>query len=253
MDKVARRVLVVNAKGGCGKTTIATNLAAYFSLRQSTMLLDYDPQGSSMRWLKQRTDNRPPVIGMRGGEGAYRPNVTRSWLMQNPDYERTVIDAPAGVGGHDLAKLVQQADTILVPVQPSPIDIAATADFIRDLLLEGKVRSLDIRLGVVANRVKANTRVYQSLQRFLKTLGLPFIGVLRDTQNYMRAAEEGLGIHELTPSLVKQDVQQWQPILHWLDRKLYVKSGVNRAHTASHEAPPPPASDVQIGATGSPY
>jgi chromosome partitioning protein len=253
MDKVARRILVVNAKGGCGKTTIATNLAAYYAQRQSTLLLDYDPQGSSMRWLKQRTDERPQVIGMRGGEGAYRPNVTRTWLMQNPDYERTVIDAPAGVGGHDLVKLVQQADTILIPVQPSPIDIAATADFIRDLLLEGRVRSLDIRLGVVANRVKANTRVYQSLQRFLKTLGLPFIGVLRDTQNYMRAAEEGLGIHELAPSLAKQDVHQWQPILNWLDRKLHVQPGLNRAHTAAHEAPPPPASDARIGATGSPY
>lgn len=253
MDKVARRILVLNAKGGCGKTTIATNLAGYYAQRQSTMLLDYDPQGSSMRWLKQRTDNHPKVIGMRGGEGAFRPNVTRTWLMQNPDYDRTVIDAPAGIGGHDLVKLVHQADTILIPVQPSPIDIAATADFIRDLLLEGKLRSLDIRLGVVANRIKANTRVYQSLQRFLKTLGLPFIGALRDSQNYMRAAEEGLGIHELTPSLVKQDVQQWQPILHWLDRKLYVKHSVNRAHKESREVLPPPALGDQIDATGSPY
>jgi chromosome partitioning protein len=205
-----------------------------------------------MRWLKQRTEERPQVVGMRGGEGAYRPNVTRSWLMQNPEYERTIIDAPAGVSGHDLVRLVQQADTILVPVQPSPIDIAATADFIRDLLLDGKVRSLGIRLGVIANRVKANTRVYQSLQRFLRHLGLPFVGVLRDAQNYMRAADEGMGIHELTPSLAQKDIQQWQPILHWLDRQLQVAPGVSRARTASHEVPPPAASGVRRGATGSP-
>ncbi|MBD3670503.1 MAG: AAA family ATPase [Gammaproteobacteria bacterium] len=253
MDKLARRILVVNAKGGCGKTTIATNLAAIFSRKQSTMLLDYDPQGSSMRWLKQRVDDHPKVIGMRGGEGAYQPNVTRTWLMQNPDYERTVIDAPAGVAGHDLARLVHQADTILIPVQPSPIDIAASADFIRDLLLEGKVRSLNIRLGVVANRVKANTRVYQSLRRFLSTLHLPFVGVLRDTQNYMKAAEQGLGVHELTPSQVRQDVQQWQPILHWLDRKPYVEAVTNRERISAREVPAATASGGHTGATGSHY
>jgi len=251
MDKVAHRILVVNAKGGCGKTTIATNLAAYYAHQQTTMLLDYDPQGSSMRWLRQRSDERPKVVGMRGGEGSYRPNVTRSWLMHNPDYQRTIIDAPAGVSGHDLVRLVQQADTILVPVQPSPIDIAATADFIRDLLLDGKVRSLGIRLGVVANRVKANTRVYLSLQRFLKTLGLPFIGVLRDAQNYMHAAEEGLGIHELMPSQARNDIQQWQPILNWLDRKLQVKPGINRERTGSHEDLVRPASDARTGVSGS--
>ncbi|MDH5185095.1 MAG: AAA family ATPase, partial [Gammaproteobacteria bacterium] len=186
MDKPAQRILVANAKGGCGKTTLATNLAAYYAQSASTQLVDLDPQGSSMKWLNRRKDDLPLVNGMRGDDGGYRPNVTRTWLMHNPDYERTVFDAPAGVGGHALYKLVQQADTILVPVQPSPIDIGATADFIRDLLLDGKVRSLNIRLGIVANRAKANTRVYQSLMRFLKTLNLPFVGVLRDAQIYMK-------------------------------------------------------------------
>lgn len=251
MDKVARRILVMNAKGGCGKTTIATNLAAYYAQQQTTMLVDYDPQGSSMRWLKQRSETRARVVGMRGGEGSYRPNVTRTWLMHNPDYQRTIIDAPAGVSGHNLVRLVQQADTILVPVQPSPIDIAATADFIRDLLLDGKVRGLGIRLGVVANRVKANTRVFLSLQRFLRNLGLPFVGVLRDAQNYMSAAEEGMGIHELMPSQARKDIQQWQSILNWLDRKLEMKPGFNRERTRSHGALPQPASGVRKGVSGS--
>lgn len=251
MDKVAHRILVVNAKGGCGKTTIATNLAAYYAGNETTMLLDYDPQGSSMRWLKQRAGERPKVVGMRGGAGAYRPNVTRSWLMHNPDYQRTIIDAPAGVNGHDMVRLVQQADTILVPVQPSPIDIAATADFIRDLLLDGKTRSLGIRVGVIANRVKANTRIYLSLQRFLRTLNLPFIGVLRDAQNYMYAADEGLGIHEMLPSLAGRDVQQWLPIINWLDRKITAKPSINRERIKPHVVPSPPASDVRRDASGS--
>lgn len=252
MDKIAHRILVVNAKGGCGKTTIATNLAAYFARHQTTMLLDYDPQGSSMRWVRQRSDELPTVVGMRGGEGSYRPNVTRSWLMHNPDYDRTVIDAPAGVCGHNLVKLVQQADTILVPVQPSPIDIAATADFIRDLLLDGKIRIHGVRVGVIANRVKANTLVYQSLQRFLRSLGLPIIGALRDAQNYMRAAEEGMGIHELAAFQAKKDIQQWQSILRWLDRRLQLAPGIIRGQTAGHEDPVFPSTGVHTGSIGSP-
>lgn len=251
MDKSAQRILVANAKGGCGKTTLATNLAAYYAQTQSTQLVDLDPQGSSMKWLNRRKDELPLVNGMRGDKGGYRPNVTRTWLMHNPEYERTIYDAPAGIGGHDLYKLVQLADTILVPVQPSPIDIAATADFIRDLLLDGKVRSLNIRLGIVANRVKANTRVYQSLMRFLKTLNLPFVGVLRDAQNYMKAVDEGLGICELPHSQSQQDMSQLKGVLDWLDGKEAVVQSVSEVETTARVVPLRPALDARRGVSGS--
>jgi len=251
MDKTAQRILVANAKGGCGKTTLATNLAAYFAQQQSTQLVDLDPQGSSMKWLSRRKGELPLVNGMRGDDGGYRPNVTRTWLMHNPDYERTVFDAPAGIGGHDLYKLVQQVDTILVPVQPSPIDIGATADFIRDLLLDGKVRNLNIRLGIVANRVKANTRVFQALMRFLKTLNLPFVGVLRDTQNYMKAVDEGLGICEMPRSQSEQDMAQLQTVLNWLDGKEAPVRTVSEVQTTARVVPLRPALDVRRGVSGS--
>ncbi|MBD3610044.1 MAG: AAA family ATPase [Gammaproteobacteria bacterium] len=252
MQDKAQRILVVNAKGGCGKTTVATNLASYFARQYSTLLVDQDPQGSSMRWLSQRMDNLPKIVGMKGGDAGYRPNVTRAWLMQNPLYQKTIIDAPAGVAGHALAKLVAQVDTILIPVQPSPIDISATADFIRDLLLDGKIRQHGIRLGIVANRVKANTRIYHTLRRFLKTLGLPFVGILRDTQNYVRAVDEGLGIHDLPSSQTEADVEQWKTVINWLQNKFEVQKTTSiREHITARAAPLSVASNGNIAASGS--
>lgn len=215
-----RRILVVNAKGGCGKTTIATNLASYYASRgQQAVLLDYDPQGSSMQWLALRADNHHPIHGV----AAFRKpasGMTRSWQMRLPmGTERLILDAPAGIHGMPLIDLVREADTIIVPVLPSPIDIHAASHFIKDLLLVAKVRSRSIRLGVVANRVRKQTRVYQSLQRFLNTLHIPFITYLRDTQNYVQSSEEGLGIHEWQGYKIRQDRQQWERLISWIEEE----------------------------------
>ncbi len=213
-----QRTIVLNPKGGCGKTTIATNLAAWYAQRFNTALLDYDPQASSAHWLDRRGHDWPVIEGVRAYE-RHVPNVTRAWLTHNPQLERVVIDAPAAVAGHQLVDMVKRVDTILIPVQPSPIDIQAAADFVRDLLLEGKVRAMDVRVGVVANRVRTNTRIYASLQRFLASLRLPFLTSLRDTQNYVKAADQGVGIHELADRSVSKDVEQWEPLVRWLEHE----------------------------------
>lgn len=213
-----RRTLVLNPKGGCGKTTIATNMAAYFAQRFRTSLLDFDPQASSSRWLERRPPDRPQIDGVRAYEKR-RANVTRAWVTHNPDAERTVIDAPAAVASHQLLDMVRDVDAVVIPVLPSPIDIQATADFIRDLLLEGRARAAGVRIGVVANRVRTNTRIYRALERFLASLNLPFITTLRDTQNYVRAAEQGVGIHEMRPRLCQRDLEHWAPLIHWLEQR----------------------------------
>jgi chromosome partitioning protein len=118
-----------------------------------------------------------------------------------------------------MTALVRRADTILIPVLPSPIDIRAAAHFIHDLLLQGKVSRKQTKLAVIANRVRENTLVYHTLEKFLKKLKIPFVATLRDTQNYIRAAERGLGIYELAPSSVYQDLEQWEPLVKWLRSK----------------------------------
>ena len=118
--------------------------------------------------------------------------------------------------GAELAQLVQQADTIIIPVLPSPIDIHAATHFVRELLLTGKARSYNVRIGVVANRVRKNTVMYHALRQFLRSLNITFIASLRDTQNYAKAAQIGIGIHELNSNTTRHDVEQWRPLLRWL-------------------------------------
>ncbi len=212
------QILVINAKGGCGKTTIATNLASYYAQAgRATALLDYDPQGSSMQWLSLRDATHETIHGI----SMQRPvvgGVTRSWQLRlPPGTERVVMDAPAGVAGMQLTELLRSTGTVLIPVLPSPIDIHAASRFIQELLLVGKIRARNIRVGVVANRVRENTRVYQSLERFLNSLNIPFVARLRDTQNYVRAAEVGVGVHDLSRRDTKQDRRQWEALISWLE------------------------------------
>jgi len=214
-----QRIMVLNAKGGCGKTTIATNLAGYFADQgQVTALLDYDPQGSSMKWLSLRDARRPGIQGIAAYQR--RQGVTRAFQMQLPyKVQRVVIDAPSGVSGLQLVDYVQSADTIIMPVLPSPIDIHAAAHFIQDLLLIGKIRMRGTRLGIVANRVRENTLVFKDLEQFLNTLGLPLVATLRDSHNHLRAAERGLAIHELEGSRVVPDRERWAPLVRWLNEE----------------------------------
>ena len=213
-----QRIIVINTKGGCGKTTIATNLASqYASQGLATALMDYDPQGSSTRWLKLRPKDKESIHGINAHQ-RQSMHSTRTWQMRIPtETERLIIDAPAGVAGEDLHNFVQRVDTILIPVLPSPIDIHSATAFIKDLLLIGKVRNLGVRVGVIANRTRKNTLVYQSLERFLGSLNLPFVTSLRDTQHYVHAFERGIGIQEMWDKRVEQDKVSWVPIMNWLE------------------------------------
>lgn len=207
-----RTILVLNSKGGCGKSTIATNLASYYAWEEeaNVVIEDFDPQGSSSEWLKARAPDLPEITCIRAWEETIRP-------PRNTDI--VILDAPAAVYGKELTALVRRAQTILIPVLPSPMDMRATAHFVHDLLLVGKVSRKQTKLGVVANRVRETTVVYHNLERFLKRLKIPVVATLRDTQNYIRAAERGCGIFELAPSLVYDDLEQWEPLVKWLHSK----------------------------------
>lgn len=215
-----RRILVLNSKGGCGKTTIATTLASRYACDGfNTALIDYDPQGSSMRWLAQRSKNRPAIQGVDAHRNLSM-NVTSTWALRvPPKTERIIIDAPAGVIGHQVLDYLRQIDTLIIPVLPSHIDIHAATRFIEDLLLIGKVRQYGINVAVVANRVKKNTTVYSALQRFLATLKLPFVTAFRDTQHYVRAAGQGISIHEMWDHRARVDQKHWEPLFDWLENQ----------------------------------
>jgi chromosome partitioning protein len=208
--------LVINSKGGSGKTTLTTNLASYFAMnRIPTTIMDYDPQGSSLNWLRLRAELAPKI---HGANAAPQRTGLRSIGMHVPEGTRQlIVDGPAGASGLLLQEMISRAHCIIVPVQPSTIDIHATANFVRDLLVLGKLRSRNIRLGVVANRVRRGSPVYQPLERFLNSLGLPFLARLADSEVFLQAAESGVGLFEMDPLVSAAEREQFMPIVEWAD------------------------------------
>lgn len=214
-----QRIVILNPKGGSGKTTVATNLAAcYAAAGQSPALMDLDPQGSSTRWLNKRQKAQAPVHGIAAFERS--SSVTRSWQLRVPqECSALIVDTPAALDAQRLPEITRGADAVLVPVMPSDIDIHAAAKCVADLLLVAKIRRSDRRIGIIANRVRSNTLISQALLRFLDSLDIPLIATLRDTQNYVRAAQAGLGIHEMPSWQVRQDLGEWEQLMGWLEQR----------------------------------
>jgi chromosome partitioning protein len=212
-----RRVIVINAKGGCGKTTVATNLASSYAIRGfRTALIDYDPQGSSMQWLRARNPALPAIQGVALHDASRVP-LAGAWQLRVPrDTQRVVVDTPAGLRAIDLAGRVTADDMLLVPIQPSAIDVRATADFIRDLLLTARLRPQERRLALLVNRMRRGSSL-GPLQAFLASLQIPVLEQLREAQVYLSAAEHGLGVCELPPLSSRPHRNTWQTVLNWLE------------------------------------
>ncbi len=207
-----RKIMVLNAKGGSGKSTLATNIASYYATQGSrVMLVDLDPQGSSLDWLAQRPSGRSTVTGINGATGSVR-------VPRSADY--VVYDTPAAAHGKELSNYLRLAHSIIIPILPSPIDMRAATPFIRKVLDNGRVARKEARVALVANRCREHYNIYHQLDDYLrKVRKAPFISVLRESQNYVRAAERGLGIFELAPYSVRRDLDQWKPIFRWLKSK----------------------------------
>ncbi|MEQ8207089.1 MAG: ParA family protein [Woeseia sp.] len=204
-----RHIMVMNAKGGCGKSTLATNIAAYFANEGlAVALADFDPQRSGLDWIERRPDNRPSIAGVPGYADGLRKMPRTADLL--------VIDAPARTHDKELNDLVKHAETIVVPVLPSTIDMQATDRFITELKGVSKIEKKGAKIGVVANRVRENTLIFEELDEHLTTARVPYITALREAQNYVRAYTRGLGIHELPEYLAWPDWEQWDPLVKWL-------------------------------------
>jgi len=207
-----RHIMVMNAKGGCGKSTLATNIASYFANEGATVALaDYDPQRSGLDWLDRRPSNRPAIAAVAGFDGGLRH------VPRNADI--VVIDAPARSHGKELIDLVKHAETIVVPVLPSTIDMLATTTFLDELRNVGKIERKQAKFGLVANRVRDNTLIFDDLDEYLTKARAPYIAALREAQNYVRAYTRGLGIFELPEYLAWPDWDEWEPLTSWLRSK----------------------------------
>lgn len=234
-----QKIVILNPKGGSGKTTIATNLASYFAVEGlRPTLMDMDAQGSSTHWLSKRVKDQPLIHGIAAFER--NTGMTRSFATRLPlDTQRLVVDTPAAVEAQKLPDVTRNATAVLVPVLPSDIDIHAAAKCISNLLLIAKFQREDQRIAVIANRVKKQTLIYKSLMKFLDNLQIPVIATLRDSQAYIRSAETGYGIFEMKPNLVREDLEQWLPLVGWLAQRkvLSIEPGSPAITSALASAP----------------
>jgi chromosome partitioning protein len=198
-------IVIANPKGGVGKSTIATNLAGYLSKQgHSVMLGDADLQQSSRSWLALRPGSLPQIQAWDVSDGhiARPPKGTT----------HIVLDTPAGLDGSRLDDILRIADKIIVPLQASMFDILATQSFLQKLAgRRGKFSA-----GVIGMRVNIRTRAAEQLAHYVGTVGLPVLGYLRETQNYVQLAALGATLWDVAPSRVDKDVAQWEEVLRWL-------------------------------------
>ncbi len=201
-------IVVANPKGGVGKTTLSTNLAGYLASRgRAVMLGDTDRQQSARTWLGLRPAGLPKIDTweIAHGEVVKPPKGTT----------HVVLDTPAGLHGKRLDEVMKLADKVVIPLQPSIFDIHATHEFVRQLLAHK--RSERVQLAVVGMRTREGTISTDQLRGFIDGLGIPLIGFVRDTQNYVHLAAHGLTLFDMGASRFERDLEQWQPLTRWLD------------------------------------
>lgn len=198
-------IVIANPKGGVGKSTLATNLAGCLARQgHRVMLGDIDQQQSSRAWLSLRPAGLPAIEAWDvGPDRIARPprGITH-----------VVLDTPAGISPEQLQRALRIADRVVVPLQPSMFDILATQAFLQHL---PPLRA-QTRIGVIGMRVNARTRAAEQLTHYVSQLGMPVLGYLRETQNYVQLAAMGATLWDAAPSRVERDIAQWQPLLDWI-------------------------------------
>ena len=202
-------VVIANPKGGVGKTTLATNVAGYFASRgRAVMLGDADRQQSSRLWLGLRPAAARPIATWE---------VDAGQIVKPPKgTTHVVLDSPGGLHGRHFDSVIKLADKVIVPLQPSVFDIFATRAFL-DQLAEHR-HAGKMQVGIVGVRVDARTIAADKLREFVEGLGLPVLGYVRDTHNYIHLAARGLTLFDVAPGRVEKDLAQWQGICNWLDQ-----------------------------------
>jgi chromosome partitioning protein len=210
-----KTTLVINPKGGAGKTTLAINLASYFaSSGIPTTVMDYDPQGSSLHWVRSRPADALKIHAANAAPEKF--GRMRSFEMYVPPQTRhLIIDPPAGTSGVLLHELLDRSSAIVIPIVPSVIDLHATGNFLREILSMGRMKTGSIRLGIVANKVRRSMPAYAPLQQLLDSLGLKLLARLIDSDVYMKAAESAAGIFEMN-ALASAECRQFMPIAEWV-------------------------------------
>jgi len=228
-------IAVVNRKGGSGKSTLAAHLAAWCAHQGSAVMLgDVDRQQSTRSWLRKRSEALPAIAPW---------TVDQNILRVPTGITHVVLDTPGGLHGFDLARMVMFADIILMPVCGSAFDRESAADCHAELMALPRVATGRCKVACIGMRIDTRTRTPQVLKDWAIGLGMPFLGVLRESQAYVQCLERGMTLFDLSPDRVTTDLRQWEPILGWLEPQLAIAPATpsgraTQTHTAASSALP---------------
>lgn len=208
-----KTIVVASSKGGVGKTTIATHLAAQAAQAgQRTVIVDADPQGSSTRWAQRRA-------GLANGAVLPIDGTKRNWQKLIPDdTQRVIVDGAAGAMAADLEAFLDQAHAVVVPVLPSALDIEATVPFLNSLGKHPRVRKGQLPVALIANKLKPWTNASQQAVAVMNEWSIPVVGQLRDSQAYVMLTGLGKSLFDYNSAQIREHQQDWQPLLKWLGR-----------------------------------
>jgi len=222
------RILIANSKGGSGKTTLTTTLAGHYARSgRATTLVDCDPQGSSLAWSQLRGTQRAPVRTLASNDPAH--GLGAGWVLRLPsDTQILLIDTPAGLRPHEFVPFARHADVLLVPVVPSPIDLRATLGFLDGVRRLPEVRQGQLRVGLIANRLRERTVAARDLDATLQRLTQTCLIRVRDSQLYLRLAATGMSLFDDDSATTRAHREDWAPLLEWLATRERERRGENK-------------------------
>ncbi|EYC51119.1 cobyrinic acid a,c-diamide synthase [Hylemonella gracilis str. Niagara R] len=241
-------IAIVNRKGGSGKSTLATHLAAWCAHQgHAVMLGDVDRQQSSRNWLHKRSSSLPPIAPW-----AINQNV----LRVPAGITHVILDTPGGLHGFDLARMIMFADAVIMPVCSSAFDRESAATCHAELMSLPRVISGRCKVVSIGMRVDENTESGEVLAQWAAKLNLPFLGVLRESPVYVESTERGMTLFDMAHSManaavqaghfqvadahtddLQTDLQQWKPILEWLQPYLGAGAAATGKETSGGGSP----------------
>ena len=218
-------IAVVNRKGGSGKSTLAAHIAAWIARSRIAVALgDIDRQQSARAWLKRRDPGLPTIAAWAVDQ--------KNALRAPTGISHVVLDTPGGLHGFELARVVMFADAIVMPVCNSMFDLESAAACHAELMTLPRMASGRCKLIAVGMRIDGLSNAAQVLRAWSESLGLPFLGALRETPLYVKSLEQGMTIFDLPAQLAAADLQQWEPLLGWLEPLLYPAQAANDSKSA---------------------